>query len=744
MKKFTFKDIITLRDSSLQTVLRQTAYQTIVKALTTADTALRDKVFSNLSKPTAAQLKTGLEDAKGTSREESEKSQMRMVKTVVDFIWDDIEGEFAPPDLPGSKPARIARSLADDIEDACAGKRGHLYIYGTAEEKLQLRKALEIVENRRAELARLRSLYIPGDLLPVLLEFIEPGNIENLYVYYSNSDAHLPLLERLSGLKTLDIQYAKAIPESIGALKNLTSLSIGAALEHLPGNFALLQSLTRLSIKWKNDLSILAESVGELKNLTNLRLDLRNSFGSLEWLGKLRSLTKLFLHNCKGLKALPDSIGDLENLSSLEIYDSSFDQLPESITSLSALTEIHLYGNENLKALPDNIGNLENLQRLLIRNFYSLEKIPESIGNLKHLDYLTISSSPSLKALPESIGSLKNLKRLDLYEAISLERLPDSIVEAASLESLNLLGSSVFSVPQSVASLEGFTAAKRIAIIPREASVSYRSFVNHYFKLLETVARFNDKSRREGLLALEEEIDTLAHDIFRDGLRLAVDGTDAELIRRILAPKIEREPDFYRRKLMGIAAEAAACIRGFDSDYYRFTTPQLIFCLNFMIDLKDNPVDAAWEKYRYGDEDAFSAIDFSAAIQSEGEREEIRFARRAVEMSEVARHEGLLALESRLDAGDEQDVFEYGLSIIVNSGIGSGIIFDQQHGYFAAILDRMVERENDPVQKNIAAAKKVAVLSICAGDNPRIMLMKVSAYFHQSIADVITKELLED
>ena len=98
----------------------------------------------------------------------------------------------------------------------------------------------------------------------------------------------------------------------------------------------------------------------------------------------------------------------------------------------------------------------------------------------------------------------------------------------------------------------------------------------------------------------------------------------------------------------------------------------------------------------------------------------------------------------RSDAGAEHDVFEYGLSIIVNSDIDSVIIFDQQYGYFAAILDKMVERESDPVQKNIAAAKKEAVLSICAGENTRIMLMKVSAYFHQSITDIITKELLDD
>ena len=46
--------------------------------------------------------------------------------------------------------------------------------------------------------------------------------------------------------------------------------------------------------------------------------------------------------------------------------------------------------------------------------------------------------------------------------------------------------------------------------------------------------RFSDKARKEGLLALEDDLETIEDEFMRKGIRLVVDGTDPEIIKSIL------------------------------------------------------------------------------------------------------------------------------------------------------------------------------------------------------------------
>lgn len=57
--------------------------------------------------------------------------------------------------------------------------------------------------------------------------------------------------------------------------------------------------------------------------------------------------------------------------------------------------------------------------------------------------------------------------------------------------------------------------------------------------VIATVVKYAEKARKEGMLALEEESETEPNEFLRMGLRLAVDGTDAELLKRILGNDIE-------------------------------------------------------------------------------------------------------------------------------------------------------------------------------------------------------------
>src|SRR3954468_17296042 len=57
-------------------------------------------------------------------------------------------------------------------------------------------------------------------------------------------------------------------------------------------------------------------------------------------------------------------------------------------------------------------------------------------------------------------------------------------------------------------------------------------------KVVELV-RYADRARRDGLLALEEEIEGIDDGYLKKGLQLVVDGTDPDLVREILEAEIE-------------------------------------------------------------------------------------------------------------------------------------------------------------------------------------------------------------
>ena len=159
----------------------------------------------------------------------------------------------------------------------------------------------------------------------------------------------------------------------------------------------------------------------------------------------------------------------------------------------------------------------------------------------------------------------------------------------------------------------------------------------------------------------------------------------------------------------------------------------IAFLLASLVKIKNNPLDAACAKYCAGDTSALDNIDFSAAIQPEEEREEVCLIKRAIELSETARREGILALEEHLDHKGiaARDILEYGLVPVID-----GWDFADT----AKILDNLIAHETDPVRINIAQAKKEAVKAISEGDNPRLLLETLCAFFDESIAGEIHKK----
>jgi chemotaxis protein MotA len=53
-------------------------------------------------------------------------------------------------------------------------------------------------------------------------------------------------------------------------------------------------------------------------------------------------------------------------------------------------------------------------------------------------------------------------------------------------------------------------------------------------RLISQLVTFSEKARREGLLALEDDLEELEDEFLRKGIQLVVDGTDPEIIKNIL------------------------------------------------------------------------------------------------------------------------------------------------------------------------------------------------------------------
>jgi len=108
-------------------------------------------------------------------------------------------------------------------------------------------------------------------------------------------------------------------------------------------------------------------------------------------------------------------------------------------------------------------------------------------------------------------------------------------------------------------------------------------FIAAYNQFAGQALALCEKSRREGLLSLEETLETMADPFLKRGLRLAVDGTAPAFIEKILSNLIAQEKDEYGRTLKTIKKEAVIAVQS-------GVNPLLL--LNLLNSYTDIPFDA--------------------------------------------------------------------------------------------------------------------------------------------------------
>ncbi|MBN2509625.1 MAG: motility protein A [Spirochaetales bacterium] len=88
----------------------------------------------------------------------------------------------------------------------------------------------------------------------------------------------------------------------------------------------------------------------------------------------------------------------------------------------------------------------------------------------------------------------------------------------------------------------GGSFAALLVANPLQRVLGIMKYINHTLKvynwgeetIISTLVNFSEKARREGLLALEDDLEEVEVEFMKKGIQLVVDGTDPEIIKNLL------------------------------------------------------------------------------------------------------------------------------------------------------------------------------------------------------------------
>jgi chemotaxis protein MotA len=108
------------------------------------------------------------------------------------------------------------------------------------------------------------------------------------------------------------------------------------------------------------------------------------------------------------------------------------------------------------------------------------------------------------------------------------------VTGGAGLGTYMSLGSFLVTVGGSFAAMLVANPLSRMLGITRYISIALRTPDWQEEKIISDLVAFSERARREGLLALEDNLDEVEDEFMRKGIQLVVDGTDPDIIKSIL------------------------------------------------------------------------------------------------------------------------------------------------------------------------------------------------------------------
>ena len=102
-------------------------------------------------------------------------------------------------------------------------------------------------------------------------------------------------------------------------------------------------------------------------------------------------------------------------------------------------------------------------------------------------------------------------------------------------------GLSIYVDIPSVLMVIGGSFAAMLLSNPLPRMLGIAKLINHIFKVpnyelektISTLVNFSERARREGLLALEDDIEEVEDEFLKNGIQMVVDGTDPEIINNL-------------------------------------------------------------------------------------------------------------------------------------------------------------------------------------------------------------------
>ncbi|KAF3790375.1 Disease resistance protein [Nymphaea thermarum] len=255
------------------------------------------------------------------------------------------------------------------------------------------------------------------------------------------SDSYMSKKKVFTNLKSLDLSECKELvklPDFSCSLKlEKLYLQNCSKLVSIPDSICLLKNLVYLNISGCQLIMELPNEIGKLQKLIELCLHGTKIDALPHSMRSLQKLEILSLNGYEKLQMLPTvatASGEVEGQILEEA--SQLRALLDFIGNLKNLSELRLCQNMLAKNIPDqSVGSLTNLEKLQVGG--ALRELPNAISNLTKLCELDLSGS-NIELLPESIGFLQNMKILNLEDCKMLKCLPESIGSLTRLEELNL------------------------------------------------------------------------------------------------------------------------------------------------------------------------------------------------------------------------------------------------------------------------------------------------------------------
>lgn len=112
------------------------------------------------------------------------------------------------------------------------------------------------------------------------------------------------------------------------------------------------------------------------------------------------------------------------------------------------------------------------------------------------------------------------------------------VLEGGHISSLFQLTAAMIVFGGTAAALTVSTPVEQLKQLPKILKIAFTHKSRDPLEVIDELVSLATIARREGILALEEKIETYDDEFFKNGVRLVVDGVDPELVRSIMETEL--------------------------------------------------------------------------------------------------------------------------------------------------------------------------------------------------------------